>query len=213
MKQEYKKYDLIGNGANIIVNMQSFLRAAGDAVAKSVADVLDRLTVAIECGNVSGAVPVPYTFDNGSLSISLTNLPVGTNRLIIEAQYGTNTIAQQLIDLVVLQGATGIDELGTLNFGAVDNYGDGGAATIVREGNATIMPGAINDFGTVAGALTITKGSGDGEYMIVLTAGANTSVTFSGWELVWNGGVVPTFIEGKVYEISIIGNRATFGEF
>ena len=79
-------------------------------------------------------------------------------------------------------------------------------------GSATILPNVYNTFGTVAGEITITKGGEKpnvvNNYIIRFTAGDGCAVIFSGWELVWVGGIAPNFTEGIIYEISIIDNLA-----
>lgn len=84
---------------------------------------------------------------------------------------------------------------------------------VEHTGDATINANVYNDFGTIT-TLTITKGNEKpnvvNTYIIRFTAGANCSVTFSGWELAWIGGNAPTFKEGNIYEITIIDNFAAY---
>lgn len=49
--------------------------------------------------------------------------------------------------------------------------------------------------------------------MVRLTATADISVVFEGFDLVWYGGYAPTWDEGTTYEISIIDNMAIYTEF
>lgn len=82
--------------------------------------------------------------------------------------------------------------------------------------DATIEPNVYNDFGTIAGTRTITKGTEKPNvvniYIIRFTAGAGCAVTLNGWSLKWAGGNAPTFTEGKTYEITIIDNLAMYVE-
>ena len=81
-------------------------------------------------------------------------------------------------------------------------------------GNATILPNIYNVFGTVTGEITITKGQEQSNalnnYIIRFIAGAECSIIFNGWELIWAGNNIPTFEEGKIYEIQIIDNLAIY---
>lgn len=82
--------------------------------------------------------------------------------------------------------------------------------------DATIEPNVYNDFGTIIGTRTITKGIEKpyvvNIYIIRFTAGASCAVKFEGWSLKWAGGNPPTTIEGMIYEISIIDNLAMYVE-
>lgn len=82
--------------------------------------------------------------------------------------------------------------------------------------DATIEPNVYNDFGTIAGTRTITKGTDKPNvvniYIIRFDAGAGCAVTLNGWSLKWVGGNAPTFTEGKTYEITIIDNLAMYVE-
>lgn len=80
--------------------------------------------------------------------------------------------------------------------------------------SATILPNVYNVFGTVTGEITITKGQEQpnvlNNYIIRFIAGDACSIVFNGWELVWAGNNIPTFEEGKIYEIQIIDNLAIY---
>lgn len=82
--------------------------------------------------------------------------------------------------------------------------------------DATIEPNVYNDFGTIAGARTITKGTDKPNvvniYIIRFDAGVGCAVTLNGWSLKWVSGNAPTFTEGKTYEITIIDNLAMYVE-
>lgn len=82
--------------------------------------------------------------------------------------------------------------------------------------DTTIEPNVYNDFGTIAGTRTITKGTDKPNvvniYIIRFDAGAGCAVTLNGWSLKWIGGTAPTFTEGKTYEITIIDNLAMYVE-
>lgn len=84
-------------------------------------------------------------------------------------------------------------------------------------GNQTILPNTMYVWGSVAGALTITRGDAIAgivnNYMIRFTAGEGCAVEFSGFELDWFGGEEPTWTAGNTYEISIVDNIALWAEF
>lgn len=84
------------------------------------------------------------------------------------------------------------------------------------DADATIDPNVYNDFGTIDGTRTITKGIDKPNvvniYIIRFTAGADCAVELDGWSCKWVGGNVPTLAEGKTYEITIIDNLAMFVE-
>lgn len=83
-------------------------------------------------------------------------------------------------------------------------------------GDQTISPNTMYVWGSVAGALTITKGTEIAgiinNYMVRFTAGEGCAVTFSGFELDWFGGEAPTWTAGNTYEISIVDNIALWAE-
>lgn len=87
---------------------------------------------------------------------------------------------------------------------------------VTHSADATIEPNIYNDFGTIAGTRTITKGEDKpivvNIYIIRFDAGADCAITFNGWSLKWVGGNAPTLTEGKTYEITIIDNLAMFVE-
>jgi hypothetical protein len=87
---------------------------------------------------------------------------------------------------------------------------------VTHSADATIDPNVYNDFGSITGARTITKGEDKPNvvniYIIRFDAGADCAITFNGWSLKWAGGNAPTFTEGKTYEITIIDNLAMYVE-
>lgn len=82
--------------------------------------------------------------------------------------------------------------------------------------DATIEPNVYNDFGTIAGTRTITKGTEKpyvvNIYIIRFTAGTDCKLAFDGWSCQWAGGNEPNYTEGKIYEITIIDNLAMYVE-
>lgn len=82
--------------------------------------------------------------------------------------------------------------------------------------DATIEPNVYNDFGTINGTRTITKGTNKPDvvniYIIRFTAGAGCTLVLNGWSCKWVGGNEPTYTEGNVYEITIIDNLAMYVE-
>lgn len=82
--------------------------------------------------------------------------------------------------------------------------------------DATIEPNVYNDFGTIAGTRTITKGKGKPDvvniYIIRFTAGTDCKLALDGWSCKWAGGNEPTYTKGKIYEITIIDNLAMYVE-
>ncbi len=84
------------------------------------------------------------------------------------------------------------------------------------ESVVTIQPNVMNVWGTITN-LNITKGTDiDGivnNYMVRFTAGDDAAVIFSGEEVKWYGGDVPTWTAGNTYEISIVDNIALWAEF
>lgn len=84
------------------------------------------------------------------------------------------------------------------------------------ESEVTIQPNVMNVWGTITN-LNIKKGTDTkgivNNYMIRFTAGNETIVIFSGEEVKWYGGEVPTWIAGNTYEISIVDNIALWAEF
>lgn len=87
--------------------------------------------------------------------------------------------------------------------------------------SATIQPNVWNVWSSPVTSLTITKGTDAtgvvSEYMMKFTIdstydSSTDQITFSGWNIIWNGGDVPTWTAGNTYEISIIDNVAVFIE-
>jgi hypothetical protein len=85
---------------------------------------------------------------------------------------------------------------------------------IEHVGDATIEPNTYNVWTTINGAVTITKGQDKegimNNYIIRFTAGDECSIILQGWDLIWIEGGEPVIEKGKVYEISISENFATF---
>lgn len=92
---------------------------------------------------------------------------------------------------------------------------------VTQTTSATIAPNTFNVWSSVSNDLTITKGNDISgivnEYIIRLTLdsswveGTNT-ITFNGFALEWNGGSVPTWTAGHIYEISIVDNIALWAD-
>lgn len=84
---------------------------------------------------------------------------------------------------------------------------------VEQTGDATIQPNVYNIWGAVT-SLTITKGQDKvgivNNYIARFVAGADCSIQFVGFELQWIGGLAPIWEEGKIYEISIVENFASF---
>lgn len=101
--------------------------------------------------------------------------------------------------------------------GEIDESMYKGVPIVVQTGNATIAPNVLNVWNTALSSLTITKGEPASDvvsnYIVRFIAGANMSVVFSGFNLTWYGGDVPTWTSGKTYEISIVDNLALWAEF
>ena len=92
-----------------------------------------------------------------------------------------------------------------------------GVPVVTQTTSATISPNVWNVWSSAVGAITITKGSDISgvvnEYMIRFVASSSTAITFSGWSLTWYGGSVPTWEDGKTYEINIVDNLAIWAVF
>ena len=112
------------------------------------------------------------------------------------------------------QEATNSAILSALNGIAASMYK--GVPIVSQTGNATIAPNVLNVWGDVT-SLNITKGNSiDGItnlYIIRFVAGENLQVSFTGFDLVWYGGSVPTWNAGSTYEINIVDNLALWAEF
>lgn len=82
--------------------------------------------------------------------------------------------------------------------------------------DATIEPNVYNDFGTIDGTRTITKGEEKPNvvniYIIRFDAGDDCAVKLEGWSCKWVGGSEPALTKGKTYEITIIDNLAMYVE-
>lgn len=87
---------------------------------------------------------------------------------------------------------------------------------ITYDTDATIEPNVYNDFGTIAGTRTITKGIDKPNvvniYIIRFTAGTGCAIELYGWSCKWAGGNEPAYTEGNIYEITIIDNLAMYVE-
>jgi hypothetical protein len=112
------------------------------------------------------------------------------------------------------QEATNSAILSALNDVATSMYK--GVPIVSQAGDATISPNVLNVWGEVT-SLNITKGNDiDGItnlYLIRFVAGENLQVSFTGFDLVWHGGSVPTWKAGSTYEINIVDNLALWAEF
>lgn len=84
------------------------------------------------------------------------------------------------------------------------------------ESTVTIQPNVMNVWGTITN-LNVIKGDDIAgivnNYMIRFTAGDSAAVIFSGMNVKWYGGEVPTWTAGNTYEISIVDNIALWAEF
>lgn len=82
--------------------------------------------------------------------------------------------------------------------------------------DATIDPNVYNDFGTINGTRTITKGTDKPDvvniYIIRFTAGTGCKLVLKEWSCKWVGGKEPACTEGNTYEITIIDNLAMYVE-
>lgn len=87
---------------------------------------------------------------------------------------------------------------------------------VIHTADATIEPNVYNDFGTITGTRTITKGEDKPNvvniYIIRFDAGLNCVVNLNDWSLKWVSNKAPTFVESKTYEITIIDNLAMYVE-
>lgn len=110
--------------------------------------------------------------------------------------------------------ATNSAILSALNGVAASMYK--GMPIVSQAGDATISPNVLNVWGEVT-LLNITKGNDiDGItnlYLIRFVAGDNLQVSFTGFDLLWYGGSVPTWNAGSIYEINIVDNFALWAEF
>ena len=135
---------------------------------------------------------------------------------------GVSTLSTKIdnIDLssVAKQGdnneATNSAILSALNGIAASMYN--GVPIVSQAGDATISPNVLNVWGEVT-SLNITKGNSiDGItnlYLIRFVAGENLQASFTGFDLLWYGGSVPTWNAGSTYEINIVDNLALWAEF
>lgn len=149
-------------------------------------------------------------------------VPVSINSL--DAEKVADRIADQLqlpeIDTTELakqgenQEATNSAILSALNGVAASMYK--GVPIVSQTGDATIAPNVLNVWGEVT-SLNITKGNDiDGItnlYIIRFVAGENLQVSFTGFDLLWYGGSVPTWRASSTYEINIVDNLALWAEF
>lgn len=111
--------------------------------------------------------------------------------------------------------ATNTAQMAVLNTIATNMYK--GIPVVSQSENATISPNTYNVWSNVSSDLVITKGNDVSgivnEYAMRFTLDSTwvtdtNTITFSGWQLEWNGGSVPTWTAGHTYEISIINNIA-----
>ena len=82
----------------------------------------------------------------------------------------------------------------------------------------TIDPYKMNNLGTLSGSTTISFNTSAeisgycAEYSIMFVAGASCAVTLPNG-VKYNGGVVPTYVTDRTYEINICNGLAVVGEF
>ena len=93
-----------------------------------------------------------------------------------------------------------------------------GVPIVSQSGNATISPNTWNVWNNSLSSLTVTKGSDISGvlnvYNMRFLVGSNFQLSFSGFGSVdWVNGVTPTFVEGHIYEISIVESRGVWAEF
>ena len=93
-----------------------------------------------------------------------------------------------------------------------------GVPIVSQSGNATISPNTWNVWNNSLNSLTVTKGSDISGvlnvYNMRFLVGSNFQLSFSGFDSVlWVNGVAPTFVEGHIYEISIVESRGVWAEF
>ena len=89
-----------------------------------------------------------------------------------------------------------------------------------EEGSSSIVvkPYIMYNLGTVDSAINISlegnnvNGTYCKEYMFRFTAGANCAINLPN-TVKFNGGLVPTFTAGRIYEYNIVDNLADVGEF
>lgn len=93
-----------------------------------------------------------------------------------------------------------------------------GVPIVTQTTSATISPNTWNVWASVAGNLTITKGTDISGvtncYIARFTLASNWSgqIAFAGFSLDWNGGSEPTWAAGKTYEVNIVDNIAMWAE-
>lgn len=93
-----------------------------------------------------------------------------------------------------------------------------GVPIVTQTTSATIAPNTWNVWASVAGNLTITKGTDISGvtncYIARFTLASNWSgqIAFAGFSLDWNGGSEPTWAAGKTYEVNIVDNIAMWAE-
>jgi hypothetical protein len=81
-------------------------------------------------------------------------------------------------------------------------------------GSVSIEPNTYYDFGTINN-IKIVKGTTKPDvvnmYIIRFIAGEDLSqVVFDGWGLSWVNGMTPSYNAGKIYEITIVDNFASY---
>lgn len=143
----------------------------------------------------------------------LFNTPI-TDDFRIEIDLGGSVDLTDIAKQGENQEATNSAILSALNSVATSMYK--GVPIVSQTGDATIAPNVLNVWGEVT-SLNITKGN-DIEgitnlYLIRFVAGEALQVSFTGFDLLWYGGSVPTWNAGSTYEINIIDNLALWAEF
>lgn len=137
-----------------------------------------------------------------------------TDEFTIEVDFGGDVDLTDIAKQGENQEATNSAILSALNSVATSMYK--GVPIVSQTGDATIAPNVLNVWGEVT-SLNITKGN-DIEgitnlYLIRFVAGEALQVSFTGFDLLWYGGSVPTWNAGSTYEINIIDNLALWAEF
>ena len=82
----------------------------------------------------------------------------------------------------------------------------------------TLTPNKLCVIGTAVTSLALTKGTDvtgiENEYKVQFTAGAGCALTYTGFGTIkWLDGEVPSFTEGRSYEISIVNGLGVCAEF
>ena len=142
MKRILSTHKLTGNGKVFTVNLKTLFRVIGGTNSNPAitTDLIDTLKVSLERATFTGIADVPrgtsgdfhYTLDAAEkvMTITLANLPSGTNVLTLDAQTGTNDRSVRSMVLIVNDNATGTDAAEAVTFDGQD---------IILDGNLTTM--------------------------------------------------------------------------